>query len=257
MVKITVLVIFGSESDEHIFKPICEGLKEKDIYFESKILSAHKTPDEIDKLMRKQYDLIIAGAGLSAALPGVIASKTIKPIIGVPCHVNYEGLDALLSIIQMPSGIPVLAVGVNKTDIAVENAAKILQKHDSIALIGDKDNEILKKAEDILKRFEVNYELADKPDKDKINIEFTYFDEPIEQKDELVIYCPLISKKDDKAEAAINLLKHSSHGLWVGLNNAKNAAIAAVEILNHDGRYNQALINHREEIKKKVLRANK
>jgi len=257
VIKITVLIIFGSSCDEKVFKPICQGLKKQGIAYESRIISAHKTPDELDKVLKNEYDLIIAGAGLSAALPGVIASKTISPIIGVPVHVNYEGLDALLSIIQMPPGIPVLAVGVNKTDVAVDNAIKILTPHDGIVIIGDEDNDVVKKVEETLKKFEVSYILSDKVDKDKVNIECTYFDEPIDEKEDLVIYCPLITKKDDRAEAAINLLKHSTHGLWVGLNNAVNAAVAAVEIVNFDKRYDQALKNYREEMKKKLLAANK
>lgn len=256
MVKIKILVIFGSKSDESIFKPICKGLKKNNLDYDLKIYSAHKTPDELNELMKNSYDLIIAGAGLSAALPGVIASKTIKPVIGVPCHVNYEGLDALLSVIQMPPGIAVLAVGVNKTDVVVENAVKIMQKHDSIALVGDKENEAVKKCADFLDKMGVKYEFSEKPDKEKVNIEFTYFDEPIEKKGELVIYCPLISKKDDKAEAALNLLKHSDHGLWVGLNNAKNAAIAAVQLINHDGKHNNLLNKYRADIKKRVLESN-
>lgn len=257
MIKITILVVFGSASDHKTYGPLCSNLKKQGIDFRSKILSAHKTPEELDQELQKDYDLIIAGAGLSAALPGVVAAKTIKPVIGIPCNVNYEGLDALLSIIQMPPGVPVLAVGVNKTDVVAENAAKILAKHDSITLVGNKNNEILKKAVAVLKKFEIEYDISDKPNKESVNIEFTHFDEPIEQKDELVIYCPIISQKDDKAEAALNLLKHSDHGLWVGLNNAKNASLVAIEIINHDGRYDQALKNYREEIKKKVLEANK
>ena len=72
-----------------------------------------------------------------------------------------------------------------------------------------------------------------------------------------MIYCPLLDKKDDVAESALNFLKHSNHGLWVGVNNGTNAAIAAVEILNFDNEYEEELIRYREEIGKKVLEANK
>jgi 5-(carboxyamino)imidazole ribonucleotide mutase len=257
VINITVLVVFGSKSDSAIYDPLCHALKKNKVDFVSKIISAHKTPDALDKALEKDYELIIAGAGLSAALPGVVASKTIRPVIGVPCHVNYEGLDALLSVVQMPSGIPVLAVGVNKIDIVADNAAKILSNHESVSLIGSSKSEILKKAEEVLKKFEVNYTVANTLSKDKVNIVFTHFNEPIEKKDELVIYCPLISPKEDKAEAALNLLKHSDHGLWVGLNNATNAALAAIEIINHDKRYDQALKNYRGRMKKGVLEANK
>ena len=87
--------------------------------------------------------------------------------------------------------------------------------------------------------------------------EFTYFDEPVEKKEELVIYCPLLIEDDDKAEAALNFLKHTSHGLWVGLNNGVNAAVAAVEIMNLDNEYEESLLSYRREMAKKVFDANK
>lgn len=236
-----VLVVFGSKSDAAVYNRIVKGLKKERIDVELKIASAHRAPEEVDGIAGTDADLIIAGAGLSAALPGVIASKTVKPVIGVPVKSNYEGMDALLSIAQMPSGIPVLAVGVEQAGIAVESAKKMLKSYSSVAIIADQKTKAVEKAEDILKEFGIEYKESLKADPETINLEFVYFDEPIEEKDELVIYCPLLLEKDDSAEAALNLLKHSSHGLWVGLNNGKNAALAAVEILNKDGRYSGKL----------------
>ena len=115
----------------------------------------------------------------------------------------------------------------------------------------------MKKAVDILKRFNVAYTFSSKPNKNTVNIEFTYFDEPIEQKDELVIYCPLLEKHDDIAESALNFLKHTNHGLWVGVNNGINAAVASIEILNIENEYEEELIKYRNELGKKVLEANK
>ncbi len=247
-----VLVIFGSKSDSNIYNPLVKELKRARIETDLVIASAHRTPETVDEIAAKTgADLIIAGAGLSAALPGVVASKTIKPVIGIPCKSNYQGLDALLSIMQMPSGIPVLAVGVNQYKIAAENAAKMANKFESVTIIGDKNNESVKKALQMLEEFDVLYKFSDKPDNSTINIEFNYFDEPIEKKGELIIYCPLLLEKDDQAEAALNILKHSNHGLWVGLNNGKNAALAAIEILNINGDFEDKLKNFRGELKKK------
>ena len=78
----------------------------------------------------------------------------------------------------------------------------------------------------------------------------------VEKKDELVIYCPLLDKKYDTAESALNFLKHTNHGLWVGINNGTNAAIAAVEILNFNDRFMKKLAAYRKEIGKRVLDAN-
>jgi len=86
---------------------------------------------------------------------------------------------------------------------------------------------------------------------------FVSLDENIPQKDALVIYCPILLKDDDKAEAALNVLKHSTHGLWVGLNNGKNAALAAIEILNINNKYTFKLEQYRENLKNKVKESDK
>ncbi len=251
-----VLVLFGSKSDEACYKNIIHSLKKKKISYDLKIASAHKTPDDVDNILKKDYKVIISGAGLSAALPGVAASKTLKPVIGVPCHGNYQGLDALLSIMQMPPGIPVLGVGVEKTDIAANSAINILKKYEKVVLVGDKNTKAFKKAEEIFKKFNINHAHSTQISDDAINISFVYFNEEIEKKEQLVIYCPLLLKDDDNAEASLNLLKHSEHGLWVGLNNGANAALAAIEILNIDNKYEEPLTKYRREIAKKVSDSN-
>ena len=252
-----VLVIFGSKSDEKTYNEIAKVLKKCDVEFDLRVSSAHKTPKDVDKTLQNDYAVIIAGAGLAAHLPGVVASKIIRPVIGVPCEGNYQGLDALLSIVQMPPGVPVLAVGVNRGDVAAQNCAKMMKKYEIVTIIGDKNNDAVKKAVETLKKFNIVPTFGDKPNSKTINIEFTYFDEPIEKNDELVIYCPLLLEKDDKAEAALNFLKHTNHGLWVGINNGHNAAIAAIEIMNIDNEYEEILVAYRREMRKKVLEANK
>src|SRR3989338_2796688 len=242
-----VLVIFGSSSDAHVYTKILGILKKNKINYEARIISAHKTPAELDTVLAKPHKIVISGAGLAAALPGTIASKTIRPVIGVPVRSDYQGLDALLSIIQMPPGIPVLAAGVNQAEVAAISAVKMLKKYEIVNLIGDRSNKALLEAENILKEFDVDFKHSDEADKNAVNLEFVYFDEPIEKKDELVIYCPLLLEEDMKAEAALNLLNHSSHGLWVGLNNGTNAALAAIEILNIDNSYENKLTAYRRE----------
>ncbi|MBI2654732.1 AIR carboxylase family protein [Candidatus Woesearchaeota archaeon] len=251
------LIIFGSKTDEKVYNQISNGLKKLKVDFDLRVSSAHKTPEDVDETLKNDYAVVIAGAGLAAHLPGVVAAGTIHPVIGVPCEGNYQGLDALLSIAQMPPGVPVLAVGVNKGDVAAENCAKMMRKYESVTIIGDKGNDAVKKAVDTLKKFNIVPVFDNKPNPKTINIEFTYFDEPVEKKDELVIHCPLLMDKDDKAEAALNFLKHTNHGLWVGLNNGVNAAIAAVEIMDIDNEYEEQLLHYRAEMGKKVLEANK
>jgi len=252
-----VLIIFGSKTDEKIYNEIASTLKKKKVDFDLRVSSAHKTPEDVDKILEKDYAVVVAGAGLAAHLPGVAAARVIRPVIGVPCGGSYQGLDALLSVAQMPPGVPVLAVGVNQAKIAAENCAKMMKKYESVNIIGDKNGNAVKKTVETLKKFNAPYAFSDKPNESTINIEFTFFDEPVEKKDELVVYCPMLLEKDDKAEAALNLLKHTNHGLWVGLNNGVNAAIAAIEIMNIDNSYEELLLQYRREIGKKVLEANK
>ena len=251
----TALIIFGSKTDEKTYSEIAEELKKQKVGFDLRVSSAHKTPDDVDKTLQNDYAVVIAGAGLAAHLPGVIAARTIRPVIGVPCEGNYQGLDALLAIAQMPPGIPVLAVGVNKGSVAAQNCAKTMKKYNSVTMVGD-NHEAAKKCIDTLKKFGIPHVFDNKPNPKTVNIKFTYFDEPVEEKDELIIYCPLLLSEDNKAEAALNFLKHTNHGLWVGLNNGVNAAIAAIEIMNIDNEYEEQLTAYRREMAQKVLDAN-
>ena len=102
-------------------------LDEKGIKYDLQVISAHRQPDKLDEYIKKSdCDVFIAIAGLSAALPGVIASKTKKPVIGVPVDSKLGGLDALLSIVQMPKGVPVACVGIDNAQNAAFLALRIL-----------------------------------------------------------------------------------------------------------------------------------
>ena len=115
--KVTVLV--GSKSDLEIAEKVRTRLTALRVPCEVHVASAHRTPDKVDRLVRDpDTDVFVAMAGLSAALPGVVAARTLKPVIGVPLQRGL-GLDSLLSVVQMPPGIPVAAVGLD----AAENAA--------------------------------------------------------------------------------------------------------------------------------------
>ncbi|MBR9699869.1 AIR carboxylase family protein [Candidatus Woesearchaeota archaeon] len=247
-----VLIIFGSKSDQHIYKEISKELKEKKIDHDVRISSAHRTPDEVHEILQNPYDLIIAGAGLAAHLPGVVASKVLCPVIGVPVKSNYEGLDAVLSIMQMPPGIPVLGVGVDKAGVAAVMALHILKGAEKINLIGDKDAKAAQKCTSLLDEFSLPYEWSDQLT-NSLNIKFASLNEDAIDTNELVIYVPLMDKDDDSAEAALNVLKHSKNGLWVGLNRGENAAIAAAEIMK---KYDQ-LQAYRETHAEKVRESDK
>ncbi|HOY51585.1 MAG TPA: 5-(carboxyamino)imidazole ribonucleotide mutase [Prolixibacteraceae bacterium] len=112
-----VSIIMGSTSDLGVMEAAARVLDEFEIPFEINALSAHRTPDEVERFARSARErgirVIIAGAGMAAHLPGVIAAMTPLPVIGVPIKSSLEGLDALLAIVQMPPGIPVATVAIN------------------------------------------------------------------------------------------------------------------------------------------------
>ena len=115
--KPVVSIIMGSTSDLPVMEKAAKFFDEMQVPFEMNALSAHRTPDEVEAFAKgaseRGVKVIIAGAGMAAALPGVIAASTTLPVIGVPIKGMLDGLDAMLSIIQMPPGIPVATVGVN------------------------------------------------------------------------------------------------------------------------------------------------
>jgi 5-(carboxyamino)imidazole ribonucleotide mutase len=123
-----VAVILGSASDRAIADRAVEVLSKSGVSFDLQILSAHRNPDELDGYVRESdAKVFIAIAGLAAALPGVVASKTSRPVIGVPVSAKLGGLDALLSIVQMPPGVPVACVGIDNGANAAHLAIRILR----------------------------------------------------------------------------------------------------------------------------------
>jgi 5-(carboxyamino)imidazole ribonucleotide mutase len=123
-----VAVISGSASDAAITEKVKKILEESKVSYDDQIISAHRDPDRLDAYIKKSNaKVFIAIAGLSAALPGVIASKTDKPVIGVPVSGTLNGLDALLAIAQMPKGVPVACVGVDNGENAAWLAIRILK----------------------------------------------------------------------------------------------------------------------------------
>lgn len=129
--KPLVSIIMGSTSDLPVMEKAMKFLDEMEVTFEVNALSAHRTPDAVETFAKEAagrgLKVIIAGAGMAAALPGVIAASTTLPVIGVPIKGNaLDGMDAMLSIIQMPPGIPVATVGINGAMNAAILAVEIM-----------------------------------------------------------------------------------------------------------------------------------
>jgi 5-(carboxyamino)imidazole ribonucleotide mutase len=154
-----VSIIMGSTSDLPVMEKAAEILNSFRIPFEMNALSAHRTPEEVEKFAKnaegRGIKVIIAAAGMAAHLPGVIASMTPLPVIGVPIKASLEGLDSIFSILQMPPGIPVATVGVNAAQNAGILAAQIIGTGDKAIM-----KEIVKYKESLKKKIvQANEEL--------------------------------------------------------------------------------------------------
>jgi len=154
-----VSIIMGSTSDLPVMEKTAQVLNDFRIPFEINALSAHRTPEEVEKFARgaasRGIKVIIAAAGMAAHLPGVIAAMTPLPVIGVPVKASLEGLDSILSILQMPPGIPVATVGINASQNAGILAAQIIGTGDSEIM-----KEVVKYKEGLKKKIvEANEEL--------------------------------------------------------------------------------------------------
>jgi len=154
--KSLVSIIMGSDSDLPVMKKAAEVLEEFQVKYEMRILSAHRVPNHVKEYVSNLADrgvkVVIAGAGLAAHLPGVVASYTHLPVIGVPLKSGaLNGLDSLLSIVQMPGGVPVATVAIDGAKNAGLLAIQILSIHDSnlskkmIDYKKSMENEVLKK----------------------------------------------------------------------------------------------------------------
>ena len=131
MEPVLVGIVMGSESDREVMEAACKELDERKIMYELNVLSAHRDPDKVAHYARtaqsRGIKVLIGGAGKAAALPGVLAAYSNVPVIGVPIKTSdLGGLDSLLSIVQMPPGVPVACVAINGARNAAILAAKIL-----------------------------------------------------------------------------------------------------------------------------------
>lgn len=228
-------VLFGSESDKGIFEPLCDRLRAingVEVFFE--VCSAHRDPERLHKIItEKPCDLYITGAGLAAHLPGVVASQTITPVIGIPCNDILHGLDALLSVIQMPKGVPALASGVNAVDSVVNFVAWYASNIGKQPLLRvNAPSWATKQVEQLKKPLEeIGWQFVD--DKAPNALDLWLADlQAVKSTNEKTTFLgvPIIEKTpfegDPRAVSEIT----SKGGLWVGINNITNLQIALLEL---------------------------
>ncbi|MDD5148743.1 MAG: 5-(carboxyamino)imidazole ribonucleotide mutase, partial [Candidatus ainarchaeum sp.] len=240
---------------------LMQVLKQRGIKAELRICSAHRTAKMLEKIVSSSNaKIIVAGAGLSAALPGVIASQTAKPVIGIPIENNYSGIDALLSVHQMPPGIVVCGTGINAAEEAAEIAALALKKHDSVRLIKNFKAEKFEKKflemQELLLKLGAKFEVSDgtgKIGENEIAVNFVDLnsgDSALSGR--LAINVPLLEK--DSASDIQKLLEKTKKGLWVGLNRFENAAIASAQLLSvHNEKIPKKVLEHRKSGAEKVI----
>ena len=252
-----VFIVFGSASDEPVFRPLLEQLKKTGISYEFKVLSAHKTPKELEfEINNTNASIFIAGAGLSAALPGVIASKRLNPVIGLPCDAAFSGLDSYISALQMPPDVPVITVGVGKTSEAVRLCSNYLHGFKQIALVVKKTGEEKKyseKCKSIMEENKIPFIFAKnskKHDYSRVFIEFVKVGKKVPKTQNITIIVPV--KEGSKKQDSLKVFDMLQGSYAVGLNNHKNAALAALELLNLSGTHSGLLSAMRQTAAKKI-----
>jgi amidophosphoribosyltransferase len=233
-----ILVLFGSRSDENIYEPLIKSLQQiATVSFD--IISAHRDPIKLEqRLQQNDYDLVIAGAGLAAHLPGVIASKTEKMVIGIPVAANFGGLDAFLSIVQMPAGVPVLACGPINSMIIVSFLKSLNINSDKINIVMSNEwrSDLILQRE-LERMIELSYKnnislsISDQRSEEFFNIILVKSENEV-QKFDNCIYVPYLTQSEKKDPTLVirffNL--SSAGGLWVGVNNLRNGLLSFIKL---------------------------
>jgi 5-(carboxyamino)imidazole ribonucleotide mutase len=250
-----IKIMFGSTSDSPVYEALTHRLSSQHSV-DFAVLSAHRTPDQLSAFLKANaFDIAIAGAGLSAHLPGVVASQVIKPTIGLPIDNKLAGIDALLSILQMPFGIPVLTAGVDCVG-AITNFVEQLhvRKPKKLCLIKPQPHlyheEIQRevgKMSQLADEWGVHLDVRQYPDAQAYNMVMISNDSDLSllaSQDSCVLACvPMLdSSTAANPETALTLLRWTKQGgLWLGINNLRNAFLSYVQTLNNDNSWNDRL----------------
>ncbi len=238
-----IFVVFGSKSDETVSAPLVEKLS-KDFEVEFEVISAHR---DLEKLQKKigswKGDAIVAGAGLAAALPGVVAAMTKLPVFGVPVASQFGGLDSLCSIAQMPPGVPVISCGPNKTDAIVSflkqykawkdkggNGIHFVVTDPAFLSHPDLAAEI-EKAAAVVREKGMDVTFSSEKRDDAFNVFLVTKPEDVKSS-EFCLHVPFFGKKDlNSPENYLSVLKMAEKGgLWLGVNNTRNAVQSVLRL---------------------------
>ncbi len=236
-----IFVVYGSKSDTESYLPLVEGLnKNNNASFEA--ISAHRNlPELIQRLDKNDYDVVVAGAGLAAALPGVCAAKTTKIVFGVPVSANFGGIDSLASIMQMPFGVPVITCGPNREDVIIDflKNPKYMQNPNGINLVVSRKslldfefaNKELNRSKEYAQSLDMPVKVSSEYDENCFNIVLVN-EESDMMADRFCLHVPLLSDQDKQDYTKILMLYSwtKKGGLWLGTNNTKNAILSVAKI---------------------------
>lgn len=237
-----LLVLFGSSSDESTYSPLCTQLSSKhQVNFE--VLSAHRDPVALDeRLKRNDFDAIVAGAGLAAHLPGVVASKTEKPVLGIPVDSAFGGLDALASIVQMPFGVPVLTVAPHQSSRVVSFLNEVDEKKSLFGknplVVADPhlmETEIAQKeiqrTQVFCKERGIEFQTSSVIGNDHFCIHLVTI-KSVVVANMFGIHVPLLDDEKKSQPDSFLELYHllQEGGLWVGVNNLRNGLISYLKL---------------------------
>jgi 5-(carboxyamino)imidazole ribonucleotide mutase len=242
-----ILVIFGSTSDESVYLPLVDSLK-REYEVRLEILSAHKNPRELEELVKdSEEDVIFAGAGLAAHMPGIVASKTLKPIFGLPVNAHFGGLDATLCIQQMPFGVPVLAMGPDMASEGLDFLKSMMayiekygkDKKDFHLILNQKIKDYeyigheIQRATEFAKETQLNLTMSGVFEEGKLNIRLVTNEDEVE-KNSPCIHVPIFDRmtlnNPTKALRVFDWIR--SGGVWVGVNNTRNALLGYLRFLS-------------------------
>jgi 5-(carboxyamino)imidazole ribonucleotide mutase len=266
-----ILVVFGSKSDANIYDPLNSRLQSDGHEIDFRMISVHRSPELLDReLQGVRVDAVVAGAGLAAHLPGVLASKQLAPVFGIPCAAALGGVDSLLGIMQMPFGIPVLCSAPDQF-LAVTDFLKRQEQMElrfstaPINLVVDPAKRVLPHFEDLLQRGtrvaeKANLELniVDRPLPDAINVCLVdisardpeaplAYPEMQKNEQQLRIHVPILNPslyRDAKStELVVRRILSARGALWTGVNGVGNGLLTAVQLSNSDGRHSAFLTN--------------
>jgi 5-(carboxyamino)imidazole ribonucleotide mutase len=266
-----ILVMFGSKSDANIYEPLKARLLNEGHEVDFRMISVHRSPELLDRtLAGVDAQAVVAGAGLAAHLPGVLAAKLLIPVFGIPCAAAIGGMDAFFAIAQMPFGIPVLATAPDQYQTAVEAIGRwsrldLQFSFDKFNLILERHKRgqphfqlLLERAQRIVEKTGVALNLADRPVDNSVNIYLVDISEadpecplpfvrPDRGAEEFAIHVPVLNEqlyRDPFAAIAVGRRVTSvPGGLWTGINNVGNAMLAALQLANSNGSYSAFLTN--------------